>query len=98
MCNKTVKRPVVVKNREGLHMRPGEIFARLASQFESTITVVSGPQRVDGKSLLDLITLGAAQGAELEIEASGADAADALDALSDLIERESFDELITDKE
>ena len=49
-------RAVEVKNPQGLHLRPGEAFARTASEFESTIEVISGDRRVDGKSLLDIAT------------------------------------------
>ncbi len=51
----------------------------------------------DGKSLIDLCTLGAAQGMELEIEASGPDAEAALNALAECIEKESVDESNTDQ-
>ena len=71
-------------------MRPGELFVKLASQFDSEIAVINGDQRVDGKSLLDIFSLAAGKGTELEIEASGPDAEAALDALTELASRESF--------
>jgi phosphocarrier protein len=61
------------------------LFVQLASQFESKIDVVRGDERVDGKSILSVLTLAAAQGTELSIEATGQDADAALDALADLV-------------
>lgn len=84
---------VEVKNPQGLHLRPGEAFVRRASEFESTIEVISGERRVDGKSLLDIATLGAAQGTQLEIEARGPDAEVAVEVLAKILETKSVDEL-----
>ena len=88
-----VTRAVEVKNPQGLHLRPGEAFARTASEFESTIEVISGDRRVDGKSLLDIATLGASQGTQLEIEAHGPDAEVAVEMLAKILETTSVDEL-----
>ena len=76
-----------------MHLRPGEAFARRASEFESTIEVISGERRVDGKSLLDIATLGASQGTQLEIEAHGPDAEVAVEVLAKILETTSVDEL-----
>ena len=92
-----LSRRVVINNRNGLHMRPGELFVRQAVQFESKIEIMNGAQRVDGKSLLEILTLGAEKGTELEIEASGPDAEAALDALTEFLEQESIDDETTDQ-
>jgi phosphocarrier protein len=68
-----------------MHARPVNLFVQLASQFESKIDVVRGDERADGKSILSILTLAAAQGTELSIEATGQDADAALDALADLV-------------
>ena len=86
-------RSVEVKNPQGLHLRPGEVFSRKAAEFESTIEVISGERRVDGKSLLDIATLGATQGTQLEIEARGSDAEVAVEVLAKILETTSVDEL-----
>lgn len=79
-------------NKLGMHLRSAGSFVRLASGFESHITVgvPDGPP-VDGKSILGLATLGAAQGAMLIITADGPDEADAIEQLVQLVER-GFDE------
>jgi len=91
MDERIARRRVKINNPQGLHLRPGELFVRLAGQFESQIEVTCGDRRVDGKSLIDLCTLGATQGMELEIEASGPDAEAALEALAELVEKDSVD-------
>ncbi len=85
MTHKTASRAVTVVNSQGMHARPVNLFVQLASQFESKIDVIRGDERVDGKSILSILTLAAAQGTELSIEATGQDADAALDALADLV-------------
>jgi phosphotransferase system HPr (HPr) family protein len=87
MSNSPVTRAIVIRNPQGMHARPAELFARRAMQFESRIELVCENQRVDGKSILHLLTLGARQGTQLTIEAEGQDAQAAVDALADLVER-----------
>jgi phosphotransferase system HPr (HPr) family protein len=83
----SVTRAVEIRNPQGMHARPAELFARRAMQFESRIELVCESQRVDGKSILHLLTLGARQGTQLVIEALGPDAQEAVDALAQLVER-----------
>ncbi|MEX0978143.1 MAG: HPr family phosphocarrier protein [Pirellulales bacterium] len=87
MADGTVTRTVVVGNPQGLHARPAEVFARKASQYQARIEVIKEGRRVDGKSILNILTLAAVQGTSLCIEATGPDAQDALDALVELFEK-----------
>ncbi len=63
---------------------PANLIIKLANQYQSQIELVKGNERVDGKSILDVLTLGAAQGTTLIIEACGPDAEAALEALVEL--------------
>lgn len=81
-----VEKTVVINNPQGLHARPAELFARLALKFESEIKVIRDSHEVDAKSILHVLTLGAAQGTELTLQAEGTDAEAALDALVRLVE------------
>src|SRR4051794_13955106 len=78
-----IHRDVEIVNVLGLHLRAADKFVRLAHRYRSDIHVTSDGTRVDGKSILDLITLAAPCGSWLNIEASGPDAEAALVALSD---------------
>ena len=76
---------VTISNPQGLHMRPAYLLADTAGQFESTIELIKDDIRVDGKSVLSILTLGAAQGSEVTVEATGTDAVEAVDTLERLV-------------
>jgi len=81
----------VIVNQRGLHARAAAKFVRVAEDFDCQIQVVRDDQVVTGTSILGLMLLGAGVGTELVLRAEGVDAADAIAALADLIER-GFDE------
>ena len=90
-ASEPLKATVKIRNRLGLHARPAMSFVDVANRFDSDIQVRKGSQVVDGKSIMQMMMLAAAEGTELQIEAAGADATDAIAALRDLIDRK-FDE------
>ncbi|MFQ5592881.1 MAG: phosphoenolpyruvate--protein phosphotransferase [Anaerolineae bacterium] len=78
-----------VRNRVGLHARPAAMFAQTAMRFAADVRVrdiTTNGALVNAKSLISVIGLGAGQGHEIAIRAAGPDAADALDALRQLVE------------
>jgi phosphotransferase system HPr (HPr) family protein len=79
-------RIVTVLNPEGLHARPADLIVRTANRFAATTRIAKAGETVDCKSILSLLTLGAAQGTELVLSASGPDAEQALEALCQLFE------------
>jgi phosphocarrier protein HPr len=83
----TISREVVVANRQGLHARPADLLAREARRWQSRIELVADSQRVDGKSILDVLTLAAEAGTRLVVEATGPDAREALEAIGSLFDR-----------
>ena len=87
-----LQQKVVVTNPQGFHMRPMAAFAQLASRFQSSVKVSREGQSVNGKSILDLMLLAAAQGTELTIEVAGSDAQAALDALVNLLKKPTEEE------
>lgn len=81
-----MRREIVIANPQGLHMRPAAAFAELAGRFESSVIVFRDEaQPVDGKNWLELLLLAAEPGTKLTVEVAGADAADALDALAEIL-------------
>jgi phosphocarrier protein len=82
---------VQIVNRLGLHARAAARFVHLANRFESVISVSKDGSRVDGKSILGLLTLAAAKGSRLRLTADGTDETRALQELQQMI-RESFGE------
>jgi phosphocarrier protein HPr len=93
----TLCREVVVANSQGLHARPADLLAREARRWQSRIELVAASQRVDGKSILEVLTLAAEAGTRLVIEATGPDARDAIEAISGLFER-NFEEHTTSQQ
>lgn len=76
-----VTQTFVVTAKNGLHIRPAEQLARLANQFVSQVGLIYESQRVDAKSIMELLTLGANEGASITIEARGDDAQQAVEAI-----------------
>ncbi len=84
-------RKIKIINKLGLHARAAAKFVTLAAGFEAEIMVHRGEREVNGKSIMGVMMLAAAQGTEIELVASGSDALSALDALETLINNR-FDE------
>ena len=85
----TASRDIVISNKLGLHARPAMQFVDLANQFKSDVRVVSSgeePGEVDGKSVMQMMTLAAVEGTPLKIIADGEDAETAVQELAKLIE------------
>ncbi len=78
-------REATVVNPLGLHARAAARFVRLASQYAASVRVAKGPRELDGKSILGLLLLGAAQGTTITIRTEGTDADAAADALVTLV-------------
>jgi phosphocarrier protein len=78
---------VRIINKLGLHARAAAKFVTLASRFASEILVARGDRRVNGKSILGVMMLAAAQGCAIDITAIGDDEQDALRRLVELINR-----------
>jgi phosphotransferase system HPr (HPr) family protein len=76
-----------IRNRLGIHARPAARFAKTANTFESTIRVMKDGLEVNGKSIMGIMMLAAAQGNVIQVEAEGPDERQALKALGDLIEK-----------
>ena len=75
-----------IKNKLGLHARAASLFVQLANRFSADISVAKNGQEVNGKSIMGILILAAAQGSEITVKAVGSDAATAVGALGELIE------------
>ncbi|MDR2185770.1 MAG: HPr family phosphocarrier protein [Treponema sp.] len=77
---------ITISNRAGVHARPAALLVQTAKDFKSDIYLEKGNDRINGKSIMGIITLGAAYGTELKIIAEGEDAAAAVEAIVRLFE------------
>jgi len=82
---------VMLVNQKGLHARAAAKFVRVASAYDAEIHVARDDMRVPGNSIMGLMMLAASCGSNLKLCAAGEQAADAIDALAELIRR-GFDE------
>jgi phosphocarrier protein HPr len=76
---------VTIVNRLGLHARAAAKFVHLAGSFSSRVTVSRDGTRVDGKSILGLLTLAASRGTKLHLTIQGDDELEAGARLSELV-------------
>jgi phosphocarrier protein HPr len=81
-----VERIVTIRNRAGMHARPAALLVKTASSFASQISIEKDSERVNGKSIMGVITLGATYNTPLKIIADGPDEMEALDALQKLFD------------
>jgi phosphocarrier protein HPr len=79
-------RQVTVVNPLGLHARAAARFVHAASAFASRIKVIRGNREVDGKSIMGILLLAAAQGSTIVLSAEGPDEAEAVATLGALVE------------
>ena len=76
---------MTIVNELGLHARPAGEFVKLASKFESNISVSKDGTDVNGKSIMGVMTLAAECGSLLTVRAEGVDAEEAIAALERLV-------------
>lgn len=84
-------RMAAITNQRGLHARAAAKFVKLAATFDAQVTVGHRGTEVSGLSIMGLMMLAAAPGCSIELKVSGTQAAEAMDALFDLVDRK-FDE------
>jgi phosphocarrier protein HPr len=77
---------VRLRNASGLHARPAKIFAMAAAASAAEVVVEKDGRKVNGKSVLSVLTLGCEQGDEIVIRTTGESADDALRDLVELVE------------
>jgi phosphocarrier protein HPr len=79
---------LTIAHPSGLHARPASAFVQMASQYQAAIQVMncaSGKGPVNAKSILSVLTLGVANGTEIELTANGTDEVEALQAVKQLV-------------
>ena len=84
----TYEREVRIVNKYGLHARPAMQFVELANRYNCRIEVSNGVLTVDAKSIMSVMRLAATRGTVLRIVTDGADAAQATEAMTDLVASE----------
>ncbi len=79
-----VEKVVTVKNRAGIHARPAALIVKTANRYSSNLYIEKDDMRINGKSIMGIITLGASYKTELKIITEGKDEQEAADAIEQL--------------
>lgn len=78
------KRDVIVENRAGVHMRPSTMITQTCCKFKSDIFIINNEAKINARSVIGIMSMGALYGTKLTLEAIGEDEDAALDALESL--------------
>ncbi|MBR1420669.1 MAG: HPr family phosphocarrier protein [Selenomonadaceae bacterium] len=80
------EKTLTIENKTGIHARPASLFVGEAAKYKSTVKIKAKGKTADAKSILMIMGLGLSKGTEITITADGPDEADAVAALSKLVE------------
>ncbi len=80
-----MERKLEVKNEDGLQARVAALFVRVANKYTSEITLEANGERVNGKSIIGIMSLGIFGGETIKIYAEGPDSEEALNELSEIL-------------
>jgi len=78
-------RDLPIVNRKGLHARASAKFVQTVERYDAEVTVTRGGETVGGRSIMGLLTLGAAQGTSIRVTAEGPEAQAAMDGIAALL-------------
>ncbi len=85
-----IRKEIVVKNKQGLHARPAAMFIQIVSKYNANVVLQKDKERVNGRSIMGILTLGAEENSKLIVEADGDDAQDVINEIEKLLSQESF--------
>jgi len=83
--SKVVKK-IEIKNKLGLHARAAALLVQTANKFAAHVSISKDGQSIDARSIMGVLTLAAAQGSKIQVEATGEDAERAVKAIERLID------------
>ncbi len=93
MSGESLKCLVVIRNPQGLHIRPIAAFVQEANRHPCEVALGRPDgERVNGKSPISLMMLAAEEGTQLLLEVSGPNAAAALEVLAEILQRAEMDD------
>lgn len=76
-----LQQEIILENKLGFHARPASLFAQTASKFKSEVFIEKDGKKINGKSILGLMTIGIPSGAKINILVEGEDEKEALQEL-----------------
>lgn len=68
-----IEKTVTIKNKAGMHTRPASALVKIASKYKSEFYIIKNNYRINGKSIIGVMTLAAEQGSEVKLVFEGED-------------------------
>ncbi len=81
-----MERKVTIKNTSGIHARPAALLVKKASEFESKVEIDFNGKKVNAKSIMGIMSLGASKGSEITVITEGLDEEKAVNEVAEIIE------------
>jgi phosphocarrier protein HPr len=81
-----VTKKLEIRNKLGLHARAAALFVQTVNRFSSQVLVSNDGTTANGRSIMEMLMLGATQGSRIQVEIIGEDAEKALRAIEKLLE------------
>ena len=82
-----IQKEITIMNHQGLHARPAAMFVQIAAKYEANITVQKGQEKVNGKSIMGILMLGAQHKSNVVLTADGKDAQAAMAELEGFLSK-----------
>ncbi|AEC02791.1 HPr family phosphocarrier protein [Parasphaerochaeta coccoides] len=76
-----IERTLTITNRAGIHARPAALIAKVANRYVSDVFFLKDAMKINGKSIMGVITLGATYKSKLTMQCDGPDEAEMADAI-----------------
>ncbi len=80
-----VEKDIVIKNKNGLHIRVASELVRIASQYISDVSIHKDGREINGKSIMSVLTLEAVYDSTLKLVVDGPDAEEAAPVIEQLL-------------
>ena len=80
-----ISKEMIIMNKTGIHARPASLFVKLASGYKSNIEIVKEDRVANGKSLINILSMGINAGSKITVKAHGEDEQVALCAIVDFL-------------
>ncbi len=86
------KKTYTITSSEGLHARPCSLLVSAVTPFQSDVTIGYNGKKANMKSIMGVMGMGIESGAQVEIEADGADASEAIAKVDEIMKQENIGE------
>ncbi len=73
-----IEKDLIVVNQKGMHARPAALFVGLVEKFNVAVTLAKGDEKVNGRSIMGILMLGAVEGTVLKVTVEGRRGAEAM--------------------